>query len=253
MSGFLEDVDAKIRLLTYLRNDLAEAFIGTDLLRKQLPLDNAASPDNLKAVASSQSEGSPPRFVKQALGSLDRLPPELLQEVLYNSDLRSLTNLRALNPETRSLIDSLPHYRTIIERVPDALRLMLSTGTASYFTLTQLYDTLLSQECFVCGSFGGCLSVLNCRRCCFYCVIFSDELLPLNLNTARVPRLLGSSRLPIAFSIPGSYGYGPRPCKKRKPLILRSFAETYLHEIEAVIQKPLAVSSFAELSTHENY
>ncbi|KAI4170543.1 MAG: hypothetical protein LQ343_004920 [Gyalolechia ehrenbergii] len=130
MSGFLEDVDAKIRLLTYLRNDLAEAFIGTDLLRKQLPLDNAASPDNLKAVASSQSEGSPPRFVKQALGSLDRLPPELLQEVLYNSDLRSLTNLRALNPETRSLIDSLPHYRTIIERVPDALRLMLSTGTA---------------------------------------------------------------------------------------------------------------------------
>ncbi|KAL8706427.1 MAG: hypothetical protein Q9225_007952 [Loekoesia sp. 1 TL-2023] len=225
MSDSNEHVDDKLRLLTYWRYDFRQSCIDTNALREKCPLDNFGDLSRFKATASSDlhvndAEGAltKPKWRSllnrlcnptAVLGSLDVLPPELLQDVLYTSDLQSLTNLRAVNKRARSLIDTLPRYQAIIEYVPDALRLMLSMGTASYFTVSNLHAALLTQECFVCGNFGGFLSALNCRRCCYYCISYKKELLLLRIDTARVQCLLDTPsifRLHVAFSLPGKYG-----------------------------------------------
>ncbi len=48
------------------------------------------------------------------LGTLETLPVELLQMILLDLDLQSLTPLRSANRHTRLTIDTLWHYNEII-------------------------------------------------------------------------------------------------------------------------------------------
>lgn len=217
-----DNTDAKLRLLTYTRLELERCCIGPAALERHCPLDNSHHEISLEASA-----GLNKLHPQTALGALEDLPLELLQEVLHNLDLQSLTDFRSVSKRARHLVSCIPRYHTIIRHVPDALRFMLSTKTAFHWTLSQLYEALTSRKCFSCGNFGGFLSVLNCRRCCFRCITYSKELFPLTAHGVQTQYMLDKATLaalPVAVSLPGRYGLHQKLSSKRNRLILEASA-----------------------------
>ncbi|KAG6838827.1 hypothetical protein C0991_008076, partial [Blastosporella zonata] len=61
-----------------------------------------------------------------AAGQLDRLPLELLIEVLLLLDIPSLTRFRGLNRRTMELVNSVRQYTAIIEHCPNIIRAIVS-------------------------------------------------------------------------------------------------------------------------------
>lgn len=69
-----------------------------------------------------------------SLGRLGLLPPELLNTVLSQLDLQSLTDFRRINQRAMHFVDSVPQYQLILEHTPAALRGMLSIKCARFST-----------------------------------------------------------------------------------------------------------------------
>ncbi|KAL8645844.1 MAG: hypothetical protein Q9210_006483 [Variospora velana] len=223
-----DDIETKLKLLTWSRPDLSTLCIPVATLRGKCPLDNSTGD---KASGVSQDAGG--AIPGPDLGLLDALPPELLQDVLSTVDIRNLTNLRAVNKRAWLVIDHLLHYGAVFENAPDALRFMLSTGAASYFILANLYgawSTLkcFNLKCFNCRNFGDFLSVLTCQRYCYHCVE-----VPLSIVVSRVQYSLDQPsvfRQKVTLRLPGTYKKiddRRSTCfyRKRTPLLSRSSAE----------------------------
>lgn len=218
-----DDSYAKLRLLTYTRLSLERCCLNPATLEKQCPLDIFSSGIGFEALAAGLIIAD----TNTPFGSLERLPLELLQDTLYNLDLQSLTTFRSVSKRVRYIVSNIPRYHTIIRHIPNALRFMLSTRTASLCTLSELYDALLSRKCFVCGKFGGFLSVLNYRRCCFHCITYSKELFPLTIRGVQTRYMLDKASiatLPLAVTLPGRYGLYENLSRKRNRLVLEASA-----------------------------
>ncbi|KAL2795705.1 hypothetical protein BJX66DRAFT_336618 [Aspergillus keveii] len=104
---------------------------------------------------------SPP---KVDLGALDKLPQELLETVLGQLDIQSLTKFRRFNRRGMQAVDSIHAYKQIVTRFPTALRAILSINTGATYSCQDLYHELQTAECRDCGRFGGFLYLLTCRR-----------------------------------------------------------------------------------------
>ena len=104
------------------------------------------------------------------LGTLDKLPVEVLTDVFDQCDIKSLTDFRRVNQRANKLIDSLPKYCTVVTHAANAIRGMLVTDIAYLTTLSQLYFQLCQYSCSSCGGFGGYLYLLTCRRLCYLCL-----------------------------------------------------------------------------------
>ncbi|RDL32399.1 uncharacterized protein BP5553_08855 [Venustampulla echinocandica] len=155
------------------------------------------------------------------LGSLDILPQELLDYILPQLDLRTLTDFRRVNRRAFQLVASLPQYKAINTHARDALRGILATGTGRSITCETLYSTICIAECEQCGDFGGYLYILTCKRVCYLCFTLDRAYLPLFYT--QVIRKFGLSRqmaetLPQMKSIPGIYT--PHESKYRERLAL---------------------------------
>lgn len=154
-----------------------------------------------------------------SLGRFDEIPLETTQNILSYLDLGSLTLLRSISKRMNIIVDSLPIYGKVVTHAPDALRALLSTGSAKDFTALHLYNALRAQDCFSCGRFGAFLYLLLCRRCCWKCLTTSKDLLP--MSQAAVKLLFRFSertmaRVPSMLNIPGSYS----PKHKQFPEII---------------------------------
>ena len=152
-----------------------------------------------------------------SLGKLDILPPEILTDVCSQLDLQSLTDLRRVNKHAMQIVDSIPQYQVILREAPDALRAMLSIGSASFSTLEDLYTTLCTAFCETCNHFGGYLYLITCRRVCFRCLSQQTSFLP--LSRADVVRKFGLrsgdiAKIPRIRSRPGHYSERAIPCRK---------------------------------------
>jgi hypothetical protein len=150
---------------------------------------------------------------------LDRLPVELLIEVLVRLDIPSLTRFRGLNRRTMELVNSVHEYAAIIEHCPNIIRAIVSIQ-ADAFDCSTLYRTLCTSRCFTCNLFGDHLYLIDCRRVCYFCFIRRAEYLPLtsreaskfftpnpkpkrNAKTSR--KLLELAKPPSILSLPGRY------------------------------------------------
>ncbi|KAK2845244.1 hypothetical protein FQN49_005913 [Arthroderma sp. PD_2] len=155
------------------------------------------------------------------IGALEQLPLELLHMMLVQLDIRSLTDFRRVNGRARQLTDSIPQYQKIIKHAPETIRGILSIETGRWFTCENLYKTLCTAECDICGDFGGYLYLLTCRRACYFCFTKHPEYLPLLVSDAS--RKFGLAReqlssLPSMRSLPGRYS--PRDLKSSSRLTL---------------------------------
>ncbi|KAH2761567.1 hypothetical protein KXW10_000389 [Aspergillus fumigatus] len=158
---------------------------------------------------------------KYALGALEQLPLEIINLVLTQLDIRSLTDFRRVNQRALQVVDSIPQYKAIIKHAPASLRGIISIGTGRWISCQDLYEKLCTAECDSCGDFGGYLYLITCRRVCFLCFTEKPDYLP--LLRADAIRKFGLrhehlTRLPAMKSVPGCYS--PREIKVRTRLTL---------------------------------
>ncbi|KAL9003778.1 MAG: hypothetical protein Q9188_003369 [Gyalolechia gomerana] len=183
-----DDDVAKLRLLTYSRIELERCGVDPAILEKNCPLDYFSN-----RIGSVQPK------LHTALGALQTLPLELLHLILHDLDLHTLTIFRSVNKQARHLVSSLPRYHAIVQHVPNTLRFVLSTHAAATCTLSQLYQALLSSDCFICGS----------RRAA--------------QNHFKLDKS-STNALPVALSLPGRYGLQRNLSRKRNWIVLRASA-----------------------------
>ena len=156
------------------------------------------------------------------LGSLGILPLELLQRILSQLDLRTLTDIRRVNHLALQFVASIPQYKAINTHASDALRGILSIETGRWITCETLYTMLCTRECEQCGDFGGYLYILTCKRVCFLCFTSEQTYLPLRYIHAIQKFGLNHQildTLPQMRSIPGIYSPNQKKCRHRLTLV----------------------------------
>ena len=114
---------------------------------------------------------------------LDRLPIELLIEVLLRLDIPSLTRFRSLNRRAMELVNSVHQYTAIMEHGPNIIRAIVSIQ-ADAFDCDTLYRTLCTSRCYTCNRFGNYLYLIDCHRVCYLCFIQRAEYFPLTSREA---------------------------------------------------------------------
>jgi hypothetical protein len=200
MEGFTDQVILEnISLLAPTRSFYTGAMLEAKDLERCCPLDNG------------HHEGQEP---SATLGQLDTLPLELLQPILLDLDLKSLTALRSVNRTFRKTIDSIKEYDDIITHGPTSLRAALSINLGSWISCRQLYNTLCSEQCTGCRRFGPLLYLLSCSRVCYVCLHEDRRFLPMVPIYAKPAFKLSSQNLadlPTALSIPGRYAHSTFP------------------------------------------
>ena len=104
------------------------------------------------------------------LGSLGRLPLELMHDVLVRLDMQSLFNFRQTNLKSREAVDSHRQYQMVVSHGLNLLCALLRTRLATGISLFDFYCALCTEACTICGEFGGFISLLTWNRCCFQCL-----------------------------------------------------------------------------------
>ncbi|CAK7245317.1 MAG: hypothetical protein STHCBS139747_006894 [Sporothrix thermara] len=87
----------------------------------------------------------------QDLGSLSRLPPELVLAVCRELDVRSCLTLRQVNRCARQTVSSLLEYCAVTTHAPNVLQAVLWSGMGQRVTMPDLYRLLYAHECMVCS------------------------------------------------------------------------------------------------------
>ena len=153
---------------------------------------------------------------------LDRLPLELLIEILLQLDIPSLTCFRGLNRHAMKIVNSVRQYTAIIEHCPNIIHAIVSIQADS-FDCGTLYRTLCTSQCSTCNHFGDYVYLIDCCRVCYFCFTMRAEYFPLTSREASkffkffAPnakpkrdaksshKLLALAKLPSILSLPGRY------------------------------------------------
>ncbi|OTB01163.1 hypothetical protein M426DRAFT_75345 [Hypoxylon sp. CI-4A] len=152
------------------------------------------------------------------LGPLDRLPLELLQDVLLRLDMHSLFHFRQLNLRSRQMVDYLRQYRMVVAHGLNLLCALLRTRLASTVSLLDCYHALCTKACASCGEFGGFVSFLTWYRCCIQCLQRAPETQVRTLAAIRKQLHLskaGSDQLRSFRTLPGIYSMDESVYKSR--------------------------------------
>src|SRR3569833_2319224 len=142
------------------------------------------------------------------LGPLDRLPLELLHDVLQRLDMRSLFIFRQTSLRSRQAVDSLKQYQAAASHGLNLFCALLRTRLATGVSLLDFYYALCTKDCTFCGEFGGFMSLLTWNRCCFKCLQEAPENQLHSLFAVRKHFPLtkaGLKQLGSFKTLPGSY------------------------------------------------
>ncbi|KAL2022239.1 hypothetical protein VTK56DRAFT_5849 [Thermocarpiscus australiensis] len=156
-----DNQDDIVRVCTYHRKDydLATVVVG---------------PQTSSFIASSLQCPFPSVPIA-SMGSLSRLPPEIIYEVLRYMDIASILTSRQVNRHSRQVISTLPEYRVTTRYAVDALVALCKTKIASHFTLGDVQTALGVKNCPFCGEFAGFVFLPTLQRCCFPCLQLAPE------------------------------------------------------------------------------
>lgn len=148
------------------------------------------------------------RSPNAGLGSIGRLPIEIVRGILSHLDIASVFKFRQVNLGAREMVSGLLHYQPIVYLGTNLYRALLRTGIATVKSLLDVYDILCTKECSFCGEFGGYVALLIWKRCCFRCLHERPETQVRCLSWARRSfdmTRAESTTLRSFKSLPGQY------------------------------------------------
>ncbi|KAI8722772.1 hypothetical protein NCS52_00422000 [Fusarium sp. LHS14.1] len=157
-----------LRVCSYHRTDFARAVVRT--LPRKLQV---IAPLLQKHFTTPSPFKSGPPF---KLGVLDLLTPELLVYILLQLDIVSYLQFRRVNRHARVVATLLHEYKLVSNHGLEGLVALLRTKLGEFFTIKDLYRTLVTYSCKLCGGFGCFLFLPDCTRCCLTCLTEAPEL-----------------------------------------------------------------------------
>lgn len=176
------------------------------------------------------------------LGTLDRLPAELISIVLRELDIRCYFHFRQVNRRARLLSTGLREYGLVSKHGLEGLRGLLRAELAHCFAIDDLYRSLITDKCSTCGAFGGLLFLFTAERCCYDCLKSSDHYRVFSISAfaklLRISpgRLKGLSGISLR-TVPGINNIMQTPPKLPNHLIFEEKATQMLLAIRAIEEK----------------
>ncbi|RGP71010.1 f-box skp2 [Fusarium sporotrichioides] len=123
-----EDIEEIVRVCAYHRYEFDDLLVRT--------------PDSkLQAPFLQRTFNTP---VSSSLGTLDRLPKELMLMILRELDIASYLHFRAVNNRARDLATDTREYSRAVEHGLAGLKTLLRVQTAQLFTMSSFYQALIS-------------------------------------------------------------------------------------------------------------
>ncbi|KAK4498936.1 hypothetical protein PRZ48_009446 [Zasmidium cellare] len=152
------------------------------------------------------------------LGGLDKLPYELIADILAQLDLRSLFDFRRVSQRAMQAVDGMPDFKQIAKHHLTIVRALLAVEAGTHLSCVNVLEALKSPNCIHCGDFAGYIYALNCSRVCFLCFTERQEYLP--LTALWVYRMFGVdlshlSSTPRLKCLPGRYSQSDKPGPRR--------------------------------------
>lgn len=125
---------------------------------------------------------------------LDMLHYDVLRAILLTLDMASLNKMRRVSKVVRAIVESLYEYRMLDEHANRTMYSVYSSGSASYFTIRELFLEFRHRWCRGCGEgvTGYFLCLATLRRCCRSCSLSSAA-----FTLAPVPYVLSEFGLSI--------------------------------------------------------
>ncbi|KAI5465235.1 hypothetical protein BGZ63DRAFT_478851 [Mariannaea sp. PMI_226] len=188
----------------------------SQLIYKDLRLNDHTLDDNLFPIPYQPQSHYFHSNPSASLGDLGRLPSEILQEILIQTDLQSLLHFRISNGRALEFVDSIPKFKAITSYARNALQGIISIKTGSWITSRTLFEKLCTPDCEECGDFGAYLYLITCKRVCFLCLTQDKQYLP--LRTRQASQKFGLEietikALPCMRVIPGIYSPNEKRAK----------------------------------------
>lgn len=166
------------------------------------------------------------------IGTLEKLPLEIIFNILLCLDIDSLFQVRKVNAKARWVVNSLSEYARMVSHGLNLFCALLRTKHATKVTLREFDEALCTKSCFACGEFAGFMSILAWKRCCFHCFQEATEtqVRPLAWVKRNVQMKKGElDMLTKMKTLPGKYSMAERERKRRVEVVLLEQA-TYIHE-----------------------
>lgn len=131
------------------------------------------------------------------IGTLDRLPLEVLWDVVLRLDIHFVFRLRQTNTGARRVVDALSQYQVVASHGLNGLCALLRTRLAATVSLLDFHRVLCTEACALCGDFsGGIVSLPTWSRCCFRCLWAAPETQIRSLGGVR--KLFDFSKVQLA-------------------------------------------------------
>lgn len=154
--------------------------------------------------------------------NLDRLPAEIWTHILNILDFQSLSRLSRVSLVGKSIVEHSPAYRDVMAYAPKTLTALGKARLLKCHPAFLLRQSLYSDKCVSCSSFGVLLLLPTCERVCFWCM---KENLSLRMTpVSHAMEVLGLTekdlkKIPVMNAVAGiGYGHGgdyaiARPCR----------------------------------------
>jgi hypothetical protein len=85
-------------------------------------------------------------------------------------DLASAIQFSQVSRRARELASTIFEFRALREHGMEFLCSLIHTGMAPHVSMRSLFSALTTENCQVCGRFGGYVFLPNLTRCCYKCV-----------------------------------------------------------------------------------
>jgi hypothetical protein len=155
---------------------------------------------------------SKPKRPPSSLGRLDRLPLEVLHNILSNCTIPTTHSFRQVNSTAHAAVHTWPPFLRVQNFGSIAIDALMRIGGASLFTYTDVESVVFSCSCELCFEHAEILYLPKLMRCCFHCLSTDRRLLviPLSSDGLTLQRLEipWSERLTIFQTIPQDLHYG---------------------------------------------
>ncbi|KAI1201137.1 hypothetical protein F5X97DRAFT_291458 [Nemania serpens] len=157
-----------------------------------------------------------------SLGILDRLPAEMLHEVLRSLDFQPAVRFSRVPIQGKNILCSLPAYRDVIKHAPHTLKALSETKLLHLHSVSELHNALRKERCATCPEYGVYLFLPTCERCCWQCLRSNPTRRVVSPTAAAKTFALSAEmvqQLPVMLSIPGTYGVACKYTQKSYRLV----------------------------------
>jgi hypothetical protein len=175
--------------------------------------DGALLPDALNPIVKqyhpNYSDISPAAQSSPALGSLTRLPTEIMHSILSHLDVLSVLDFSRVNGQAVALVKSSLDFE-IVASFPKALSAVIEMQ-CRFYTLGRLALTISDPRCGRCsqGHFGELLYLITAERVCWPCWRRFPEYIPKLVKDGRDAGFSDDqlNAIPHVKAVPGRYGF----------------------------------------------